>query len=312
MYDATNRSTIVIPFLWTLLLIAPACKDSNDEAKTYRIQSTILVDSRSRSYLLNLPPDYYDDGSKNFSLVIALHGAGGSASQFESDYHFTEKANSSHFIVVYPEGVQREGVLALRTWNAGTCCDYAMTNQIDDVKYIRELMEHLVQNYRIDSDKVYITGMSNGGMMAYRLACELSDRIAAIAVVSGTMVMKQPCSPDRPVPILHIHSELDTKVPYAGGKGVQGYHFAPVDSVLSVWKSINNCAVSPAIPVDNDRYRLTVWNSCAETSAVESYLTHDGGHAWPGGERPGNWADIPSVAINANDVIWEFFQRYER
>lgn len=148
--------------------------------------------------------------------------------------------------------------------------------------------------------------------MAYRLACELSDKVAAIAVVSGTMVMDEPCNPDNAVPILHIHSVLDTTVPYAGGTGLQGYHFAPVDSVLLVWKSINNCPASPDIPVNNDRYTLTVWNACAETSAVESYLTQDGGHAWPGGEKPGNWADIPSTAIRANDVIWEFFQRYER
>jgi polyhydroxybutyrate depolymerase len=187
-----------------------------------------------------------------------------------------------------------------------------MINQIDDVKYIRDLLVHLTQNYKIDPAKVYITGMSNGGMMAYRLACELSDRVAAIAVVSGTMVMKQPCTPDRPVPVLHIHSALDTKVPYSGGSGLQGYHFAPVDSVLSVWKSINSCPDSPDIPVDNGHYTFTVWNGCAETSVIERYLTHDGGHAWPGGKKPGNWADIPSAAIDANDVIWDFFQRHKR
>ncbi len=307
-----SRFVLASPLLWILLMVAPSCKDSDDEAKVYRVQSSITVDNRARTYLLNLPPEYYDDEAKTFSLVIALHGAGGSASQFETNYHFTEKAEASGFIVVYPEGVQREGVLALRTWNAGTCCDYAMIHQVDDVKYIRELLEYLVQHYRINPGKVYITGMSNGGMMAYRLACELSDRIAAIAVVSGTMTMQQPCNPALPVSILHIHSALDTTVPYTGGTGLQGYHFAPVDSVLAVWKTINNCAASPDVPVNTDRYTLTVWNACTAISTVESYLTKDGGHAWPGGEKPGNWADIPSSAIDANDVIWEFFQRYER
>lgn len=307
-----SRFVTAGPLLWGLLMVAPACKDSQDEAKLYRLQNSITVDGRARTYLLNLPPGYYDDDTKTFSLVIALHGAGGSANQFETDYQFTEKADASGFIVVYPEGVQREGVLALRTWNAGTCCDYAMTNQVDDVKYIRELLDYLEQHYRINAGKVYITGMSNGGMMAYRLACELSERVAAIAVVSGTMTMKQPCNPDRPVPVLHIHSALDTKVPYTGGTGLQGYHFAPVDSVLAVWKAINNCSNLPDVPVNNDRYTLTVWNPCAETSAIESYLTKDGGHGWPGGDKPGNWADIPSVAIDANDVIWKFLQRYER
>jgi polyhydroxybutyrate depolymerase len=306
-----SRVILTIPMLWMLLLV-PACKDSTDEERIYRVQGTLTVDNRARTYMLNLPPDYHDDDTKNFSLVIALHGAGGSASQFETDYHFTEKADASNFIVVYPEGVARESVLALRTWNAGTCCDYAMANNIDDVKYIRELLDDLVRHYRINPARVYVTGMSNGGMMAYRLACELSDKVAAIAVVSGTMVMDEPCNPDNAVPILHIHSVLDTTVPYAGGTGLQGYHFAPVDSVLLVWKSINNCPASPDIPVNNDRYTLTVWNACAETSVVESYLTQDGGHAWPGGEKPGNWADISSTAIRANDVIWEFFQRYER
>src|SRR5262245_30837206 len=111
-----------------------------DPAQTYRVNGQMTVDGRARTYLLNLPPRYYADSSK-FSLVLALHGAGGKASQFEQDYGFTDKANDAGFIVVYPEGVQSNGVLGLRTWNAGTCCDYALENHVDDVKFIRGLID---------------------------------------------------------------------------------------------------------------------------------------------------------------------------
>lgn len=293
-----------------------SCDDTSsdpepDPAQTYRANGQMTVDGRARTYLLNLPPRYYADSSK-FSLVIALHGAGGKASQFEQDYGFTNKANDSGFIVVYPEGVQSNGVLGLRTWNAGTCCDYALENHIDDVKFIRELIDSLVTHYRVDSRKIFVTGISNGGMMAYRLACEIPEKIAAIAAVSATMVVTQPCDPALPVPILHMHSVLDTKVPYQGGIGLRGYRFPPVDSVLSVWSTEDACTAMAPVVTQNNQYKLTAWSSCNNGTVIECYLTADGGHAWPGGLKAGRRGDTPSTAIDANDLIWNFFQRFER
>ncbi|MBS1563217.1 MAG: phospholipase [Bacteroidetes bacterium] len=292
-----------------LLLSCTLVNCQKHDEKTYRSYTSMVVDGRSRTYLVNLPPHYYD--TAGFPLVIALHGLGGSASQFENDYHFSDKANASGFIAVYPEGVRSNGLLGIRTWNAGSCCDYAMYNNIDDVKFISQLLDKLIATYKINPKKVYVTGMSNGGMMAYRLACELSNRIAAIGVNSCTMTMTHPCEASRPVPILHIHSAVDTKVPPAGGYGLAGYYFPPVDSILRVWAVIDGCGAPPQSTTGNTGYTYTNWSPCSNGFSIDYYLTSDGGHAWPGGLPSGSWADPPSSEVNANDLIWSFFQRWQ-
>lgn len=296
--------------LFISLFSIAGCGTDGTDASIYRIDGVMTVDGRTRTYLLNLPPHYYEQ-TENVPLVIGLHGTGGKATQFERDYKFTEKANSAGFMVVYPEGVRSNGVLGVRTWNAGTCCDYAKDNNVDDVEFIRELIDYIIANFNIDPKRVYVTGMSNGGMMAYRLACELPDKIAAIAAVSSTMVVAKPCDPSRAVPILHIHSIRDTKVPYNGGVGLRGYYFPPVDSVLDVWSSKDSCEMTGQVVVNNSDYRFTKWSACANDVTIEAYLTQDGGHAWPGGLQSGNWGDVPSIAVNANDLIWGFFQRFQ-
>lgn len=283
----------------SLLMLTGCDKSDGPEEKAYRIEGTMQVDGRTRHYLLYLPTGYYDDTSR-YALVLGLHGGGGSAVQFDRHYGLTQKANASKFIVVYPEGVRSDGPLGVRTWNAGTCCDYAAENNIDDVKYIRLLIDELAGRYRIDAKRVYAAGMSNGGMLAYRLACEIPDKIAAIAPVSCSMVASG-CSPTRAVPILHIHSVQDTKVPVQGGIGIFGYYFPPVDSGLTVFAM----GKPPLVVEDNANYKLTKWGE-----DMEYYLTTDGGHAWPGAVRNTSWGDPSSTAVNANDLLWAFFQRY--
>jgi polyhydroxybutyrate depolymerase len=185
-----------------------------------------------------------------------------------------------------------------------------MENAIDDVKFIHELIDQLTTEYKIDPKRIYVTGMSNGGMMAYRLAGELSEKIAAIAVVCGTMVTNQVFTPLRPVPILHLHSALDTKVPPQGGIGIGGYYFPPVDSILNVWVHLDSCEPLPQIVEDNSGFTLKEWSSCENNVVIQYYLTKDGGHAWPGGKKARAMADEPSKAINANELIWNFFQQY--
>lgn len=297
-------------FVFLVLFLATGCmKYMTETDDINRFSKSIRIDGLNRTYLLNLPPDYHENPSE-FPLVIGLHGAGGKSVQFEQDYRFTKKANDSGFIAVYPEGIQSGGVLGVRTWNAGTCCHEAAEYDIDDVGFIATLIDELISNYRINPARVYIAGMSNGGMMAYRLACEISDKIAAIAVVSGSMVVSETCSPARPVPVLHIHSQNDTKVPYMGGIGIGDYHFPPVDTALAAWVSINSCHTSELIVVDDARYKYMSWPDCSDGSAIELYLTKDGGHSWPGGQHARLRADPPSEVINATDVIWDFFQRF--
>lgn len=308
------QTTRLLPtFIFVSLLFSLiACRKKDNPSNTeYRISSSITVDGRMRTYIVNLPPNYYE--ASDFSLVIGLHGGGGSGEQFETSTNLTSKANVAKFIVVYPDGVQNTSLLKARTWNAGACCDYASDNNINDVKFISELIDKLLADYKINPKKVYATGHSNGGMLSYRLACELSNKIAAIAPNASTMVLTQPCAATRPVPVLHMHSILDNNVPYKGGvgSGFSDHYNPPIDSVLNVWQSKNQCAQPAKVIVDNSSYKFTKWYDCLNNVNIHYYLTKDGGHSWPGGAPGSLVGDIPSSVINANDLLWEFFQQYQ-
>lgn len=272
---------------------------------TYQYYQQMISDGYKRTWQLNLPSGYYND-QRLRPLVIVLHGTGGKAAQASRDYGFGNAADTAGFIAVYPEGIQSSGLLGVRTWNAGGCCHDAAVRQIPDVNFIRNLINHLISNWRVDPKRVYVAGMSNGGMMAYRLACELSDKVAAIAIVSGTHFASS-CSPVRPVPLIHFHSSLDTKVPAAGGTGIGGYYFPPVMDGLQEWTIFNNCDPDKEV-VDAGSYVRTTWKNQADSAAIVYYLTRDGGHSWPGGRAPHARADQPSQALNATALIWNFFR----
>lgn len=269
---------------------------------------TLTVGGRARTFNVHLPPQY-EEGDTLFPLVIGLHGTGGSAVQFDRHYHLSEKADEAGFVAVYPNGVRSDGRLGIRTWNAGSCCDFAMRENVDDVEFISELIDRLIETYRIDAKRIYVTGMSNGGMLAYRLAAEIPEKIAAIAPVSCTMVFDPPAEQSRPLPIIHLHSVLDEIVPYEGGTNSLGYHFAPVDSVLNVWAKRNGCLPNAQVVVDNDRYTQMQWVDETGSPLIMHYVTADGGHSWPGGEQVRPGAAPPSAAIDANDLLWNFFER---
>lgn len=278
----------------------------NSGGKAYRYNGVMNVDGYDRSYLLNLPPDFYD--TAGFPLVIVLHGFAGNAAQAERDYGVTDKANAGHFIVVYPQGVGSDGTYHLRSWNAGNCCFVAQSDDVNDVHYISSLIDYLVANYKVDPKRVYVAGMSNGAMMAYTLACQLSEKIAAITSVSGTLITSSPCTPSRTVPVLEIHSAQDLKVPFNGGFGMGGVWFPAVDSGLNVLAALDSCG--PPQMTQYTGYNLTEWRGNDGNVAIDCYLTQDGGHSWPGGSKPRAQADPPSIYLNATDLLWDFFQRY--
>ena len=300
--------SLALKLLLTLMPFSFMSCEKGGEEHSFSVRGKLTIDGLERIFIVDLPPHYYD--SAGFDLVIALHGTGGSAEQCKRDYGWTAKAAQAGFIVVYPDGVRSNGPLGIRTWNAGDCCDYAQEMNINDVGFISALIDELVAHYRVNPSRVYVAGMSNGAMLTYRLACELPGKVAAIASVSGTLITKAPCNPSRPVPLLHIHSALDTLVPYPGGIGVGGYYFPPVDSALQVWVDIAGCAHPPVTITDNNMYAAIRWTGCREGSTVIRYLTNDGGHSWPGGHKPRPGADEPSTAFNATDIIWDFFLQY--
>jgi len=296
-------SPIIYYYIKTLLTTTILITSLNIHAQ----HDTITHNGLNRGFLLHLPEEY--SGESDLPLIIAMHGGFGSPINIQNQSQLSVKADEEGFIVVYPEGV-KGGVLDIRTWNAGWCCGHASTDEVDDVGFISALMDTLIGEYAIDTNRIYATGMSNGGFMSYRLACELSDRIAAIAPVAASMSMME-CNPERPVPVISFHSFLDSNVPYDGGvgDGFSDHYNSPQDSVLNAWAIRNECMTINDTIIDNAEYTEIHWGNCDCISEVQHIITTDGGHSWPGGRKTAT-GDPVSEFINANDLMWEFFQQF--
>lgn len=260
-----------------------------------------------RTYVVHLPPDYND--SIPLPLIIAMHGGFGSAANLENQSQLSAKSDEANIIVVYPEGV-KGGALNIRTWNAGWCCGFASSSNVNDVGFINALLDTLITDLAIDTNRIYATGMSNGGFMSYRLACELPNRIAAIAPVAASMSLTE-CNPTRSVPVISFHSYQDSNVPYDGGQGSgpSRHHNSPQDSVLTAWSNLNSCTKGKDTLTSNMDYTLLSWSNCDCNTEILQYITEDGGHSWPGGNKT-QIGDPTSTVINANDKMWEFFQQH--
>ncbi|MEK8052246.1 PHB depolymerase family esterase [Ideonella sp. DXS22W] len=246
-------------------------------------------------------------------LVIALHGGGGNMDVQANDrfYGWISQAERSGFIVVFPNGFSRLPGGQLATWNAGGCCGAARDQGSDDVGFIRALVAQLKGRYAIDGQRIFATGMSNGGMMAYRLACEMADTVRAVAAVAGTDNTRK-CTPSRPVAVLHIHARDDDHVPFDGGLGPRSltraeHPHASVPDTLARWRSRDACPDTPPRTVlDTPGARCELSGPCRDASVVQACITERGGHSWPGGTQPRGHAE-PSTALDATPLIWNFF-----
>lgn len=264
-----------------------------------------------RSYALLVPPAVTKAGQR-VPLVIVLHGGGGNASISMKATGFNEKAMKEGFIVVYPQGSSRFKDIML-TWNAVHCCGFAMENKIDDISFISQLIDKLCREQLVDSKRIYVTGWSNGGMMTHRLGIALSGKIAAIAPVVSTLFGDEK-QPQRPVPAIIFNGLLDRAVQPKGGS--HGGRFADswdnvpplkIESQASFWAKANGCT-SPAQKFENDKYIFLRYN-CPSGKNVEMYMVKDNGHAWPGGQSGSPKGDTPSQAINATNLMWDFFKK---
>lgn len=268
-------------------------------------EAHLQAGGRDRTYLVDLPPQY--DGRRELPLVIVFHGGGGSGAQVRRQTGMTELARSAGFIAVYPNGSGRFGERLL-TWNAGPCCGYARSQLIDEAAFIRALLDRLQATLKIDPVRVYATGISNGGMMAYLAGCTLGGRIAAIGVVSGELTVPD-CRPPRPVSVLVIHGTADEHLPFDGGvgrKALAKHDARSVAYAIDSWRRIDGC---PAAAREERSGAIvhTAYAPCAHGTAVELYAIQGGGHAWPGGERSARFLDAPSDALDATPLIWRFF-----
>lgn len=237
------------------------------------------------------------------SLVVMLHGGFGSASQAEQAYGWDKLAQAKTFIVAYPNGIDH-------AWNAGDCCGKPAREQVDDVAFVTAVVNAISTDYNIDPKRVYVTGMSNGAMMAQRLACE-TDIFAAVASVAGAQMV--PCNNPKPISVLHIHGDQDAHVPLDGsagnGIGKVPAH-TPIETSLAHWRSADNCAN----PTTNTSASVTTATAtCPSGRSVTSIIVANAGHQWPGSVTKNRrigallGADQPSGALNATDVIWSFF-----
>jgi polyhydroxybutyrate depolymerase len=277
-------------------------------------RASLVHDGLTRSYVVRLP-SRATTMDRKLPLVLVLHGGGGNAANAEQMTGFTAKAREEGFIVVYPEGTSRFGDKLL-SWNAGHCCAYAMKNDVDDVGFIRALIEKLEREYPVDPRRIHATGMSNGAMMSHRLGIELSDRIAAIAPVVGAMFGDESL-PRQPVSALIINGMRDEHVPWRGGepggRSTRSWDGTPVKPALhqaEFWSRANGCS-APLQRQETSRW--IVWrDACTSPHDVTFYLLEDNGHAWPGGEKGSRRGDEPGTALDATDVIWTFFAAHAK
>ena len=263
------------------------------------LKESIVHDDLVRDYIVHIPSSY--DNKVPIPLVLCFHGYGGTASGI-SYTNFNDVSDTANFIVVYPQGT----LLKRKShWNVG---GWTLDSKIDDVGFISSLLDSLSERYNINQSRIYSTGMSNGGYMSFLLACQLSDRIAAIASVAGSMTPQtyNLCNPQRPIPVLQIHGTNDQKVPYKGNRKWS----LSINKVLEYWINHNNCDITPvemSFPDINNSNESNVhrlsWLNGDNSVITDHIIVNGAGHDWFG-----VWGNMD---INSTAEIWKFFSQYD-
>lgn len=275
-------------------------------------------DGRTRTYHVYLPRSIESDpAGQPVPLLVAMHGGTGWGTQFERNSGFDGLAEANGFIVVYPDGVGSgtDGT-DLRTWNGGRCCGTAFKQDVDDVGFIRLLIAQLSSQFNIDPGRVVATGHSNGGILAYRLACELSDQIVAIGVQSAALEVA-PCRPEHPVSVLHIHGAADQNLPIGGGLGprtISGVAFSPPPDGAEVLAAADRCPTGPTTATDplNGDLTITSWWPCADGTQVVFVEVAGAAHAWMGSTGGGGPGAAPYSDLDSSLTIWNFLSQQSR
>lgn len=267
------------------------------------LKKNIFHEGRLRSFTLYVPDSY--DRNRATPMVFNFHGYGSNAEQQMNYSNMIEVADEEGFLVIHPQGTP----LPL-TGSPHFCVGgWTRSCDVDDVSYTNYLINVISSLYNIDMLRIYSTGMSNGGFMSYHLACNLSNRIAAIASVTGSMTPEtyNDCNPSRPVPILQMHGLEDTVVPLTGIPN----NMEPLQKVIDYWVEHNNCTAQyivdyiDLVPGDNSQVFQIAWSGCDEGSEVRFYTFSGAGHTWPG--NPYNTPNT-NYDIIASEEIWQFFK----
>ncbi|MDH5513386.1 MAG: prolyl oligopeptidase family serine peptidase [Gammaproteobacteria bacterium] len=272
---------------------------------------TITHGGLARKYLVHVPAKYQP--ATPAAALFALHGGGGNMGYMATDerYGLISKSEREGFIVVFPNGYSKWNAGKIATWNAGGCCGDARDKHIDDVGFIRAVVANVTRQLHVDRHRIFAAGMSNGGMMSYRLACELTDTFSGIAAVAGTDNTTT-CQPKRPIPILHIHAQDDDHVLFGGGAGQKAFRdlskvtdFTSVPATVAKWVKANACDPNPKRILQKPGAYCERYSACQGQVHVQLCVTETGGHSWPGAAK--TRGEPASTAISANDVMWDFF-----
>ncbi len=324
--------------LLALVLTTPAGREASAAPGDRDRSHTVMHDGVTRHFRVHLPPG--PRPKQRLPMVLVLHGGGGNIAGTVRATGMDSTADEHGFIAVYPAGTGRTEDKLL-TWNAGGCCGSAAEQGVDDVGFISKLIDFMAVRYRIDRRRVYATGHSNGAQMSYRLACELADRITAVAPNAGQGVLGK-CRPSRPVPVIHFHGTEDRCARYGGGecggcladffRGLglpvrrKTWSCPPVPEAIAGWARRNRCSQETVVTREQGDVRCRTHQGCAGGADVTLCTMSGGGHTWPGGDygpeicgsRPQGalcrrWKDgVGEINrdIDANQVMWELFSRH--
>jgi len=286
----------------------------------FEFKDTMTHNGIERSYVIHFPPTY--NGIDKLPLVIALHGGGeGDGQEMLDKNHFDEVGDAENYISLFPNGVFSD-------WADGRGVTDSDLAGVDDVSFLSDLIEHLTQKYKIDTNRVYVCGASNGGMMTQRLACEIPQKFAAFGSIISSMPNEvfNSCNPQEPISMLLMNGTDDSFVPYEGGNLgplTDGGSVIGTDATILFWQENNNCSdLNPTITElpdidDSDSSTVTLFDygSCTSSSEIVLYRINEGGHILPGYEAILN--PIPLIGninydIDAAEEIWKFFKKHNR
>ncbi|MCV7444597.1 esterase [Mycobacterium paraense] len=273
------------------------------------LSATLRSGGMDRTYTLHVPP------GDPVGLVLSLHGGGGTGTGQRGLTDFDTVADANHLLVAYPDGYDK-------SWADGRGASPADRHHVDDVGFLVALAGKLRSDYNIAPGHVFATGMSNGGFMTNRLACDRADVFAAIAPVAGTLGTGVACHPSRPVSVLAAHGTADPLVPFNGGdvRGRGGVsHSVAANSMVNAWRSVDGCQGDPSqqvLPNVGDGTVVHRYDAapCAASTEVVFYQIDNGGHTWPGGKQylPQAIIGRTSRALDASEVIAQFFLAHAR
>jgi polyhydroxybutyrate depolymerase len=299
--------------LLVLAMVAVAVAQGQEPLRPGTYEQTIEHGGYNRAYRLHIPPQY--NATRVLPLVFVLHGGAGTGAQIERYSGFSRVADEKGFVIAYPDGVNRG-------WNDGRESERVSTRSghVDDVGLIGSLIDHLARRMRIDPLRVYATGISNGGFLSHRVGMELSDRVAAIAPIAGTLGenLVPRFEPKHPVAVLHIHGTQDRFVPYEGGEVVaRGGTSISAPRIAEMWAKANGCATPARTeqlpdrdPNDGTRIRADSYASCRLGATVTLLTIVGGGHTWPG--RPARLLGATTRDIDGAHAVWEFFEQHPK